>query len=245
MTKSNYVSGDKMRDFIEFEDYSRLMIPVRCGPTRPGIVKNFMHNSRTANELESYVAGLTNLIEIQKNEYSQRGNFDVGPAIAMATIVNDNLHRGVILPGKEPLTPLEQIFEVEEGNDIFHIIPKRSLLSYKMGEERGLIMFSIYESLKENADRSLESQRWAEKHCNAFRDIFDKSEDTDFMKMLNESLAVRIYGNNRRYDNCHIFRNLSKNLVEKLRINEEKMERIDAPSVFRAYQNAYSSLALA
>jgi hypothetical protein len=225
-----------MRDLAEFDSYGRVKIPVCEGDVK-GEVRSFIHNGRSAEQIGAYVLGLKDLIDKQKYLDSVIARGDIGPAKAIANAIEYGHHQRFLEDistnsGLE-LNGIEKTLEVKEGEDIYHILPKDSLISLKCVEQRGLVIFHLYRRFQESGmyDKR-EAAEWVKNNCGPFRDLMIdcKPKEKEYL-----------FG----YSNCDIFKNLCKRTIEKFVIDSEILERIDAKQAIEAYATAEQVVAVA
>jgi len=207
------------RDFLEYANFGHVKIPVRYGE-KVGTVNSILQNSRSISEAADYFRVLKDAIEKQKYYDSLKGGFDVGPATAVANFVKSGSYDTLFREFEEKrglkLSEVERILEVEEGNEIYHVLSKRSFHAFKMAEEGGLMQVSLYWSMRNaGINRTEEAIKWVDKNCAAFRDTLDSSR------------IIRIHGQSERYDGIFVFKDLCKNLVERLSLDETQVEAAD------------------
>ncbi|MBU2522747.1 MAG: hypothetical protein KKE23_00455 [Nanoarchaeota archaeon] len=220
-----------MRDLIEFDSYDRIKIPVGQGDIK-GEVRSFINNKRNNSQIKIYVGGLQDLINEQKWLDSVIANGDIGPARAIANSMEYGHHQRFLeqIVEKSGLTlrGVEKTLEVQEGNNIYHILPKDrdSLNDFKCIEQRGLVIFHLYNKFQEsgNYDKQ-EAYRWLTGNCGRFRKMLEGCEPKE---------GEELFG----YSNCNIFKNLCKRTFEEFKMNIELIDKVDTRGAFAAYANA-------
>ena len=216
-----------MRDFVEFDSYGRVRIPVKEGE-RKGEVRSFLHTSRSPEQIGSYVLGLQELIEKQKYVDSIIASEDIGPAKAVANAMEHGNHQrfleeilarsGLVLSG------VEKTLEVQEGDDIYHILPRDSSMSLKLVEQRGLFIFHLYDQFQKSGvlDKT-EAYQWLHNNCDQFREIMGKCK---------EDAAHRGFS---KYQSCSVLMNLCKRTLEELRLSPDAIEKADIGLAIKRY----------
>ncbi|MEM3369818.1 MAG: hypothetical protein QXE90_03120 [Candidatus Micrarchaeia archaeon] len=132
-------------DFSDFADYRRVCVPIRCG-SRIGIVCTFAHKDNLNSKFDTfYMTGLRNLLEYKKYIESEKLNFDVGPAYAIAAAIEDGDYSGFLSQFQTSIkiNDFEHIFQVKENGDTYHILPDSYETAFGNIEQMGLIRFSI------------------------------------------------------------------------------------------------------
>jgi len=208
-----------MRDFLELS-YKRFSIPVKSGE-RFGEVYGFLQNSRPENDQNEYTSLLKFAIERQKYCDSKKAGYDVGAAVATANLLENGTYKLIIRrlrkKNKFILRGCERAIRVEENGDTYHIIPLENFINLNNEEQKGIIAYSVWKQLlrDQNIDKAKMRNQWPSednfKNCSTFR------------KLMKDSKANVLEGPGM-YENCLIYKNLCKNIVENFELNREEVE---------------------
>ncbi|MEM4133649.1 MAG: hypothetical protein QXO35_00285 [Candidatus Micrarchaeia archaeon] len=214
-------------DFSDFADYRRVCVPIRCG-SRMGIVCTFSHKDNLDSKFDTlYITGLKDLIEYKKYIESEKMNFDVGPAYAIAAIIEDGDYYRFLSKfiGKIKMNDFEHIFQVKENGETYHILPSKYETAFGNIEQIGLIRFSIIKAFGISEFTKEKSE------INKFIiDWFGQNNSENAKRLrniLNNSKRNRIKDIDREFSNCIIYEGIFEkiktsfeleNLVNKLKL---------------------------
>lgn len=216
----NRVLAEEITDFSDFADYRRVCIPIKCGE-KAGVVCAFAHKSHLDSRFDRfYISGLRNLIERKKYTESEKWNFDVGPAYAIASAIEDGDYFEFLKNFQEDeikLRDFEHIFRVEENGNVYHLLPKCYEIAFGNIEQIGLFKFSIIkafgdiESLKDKSKVNVALAEWlsSNKNENAVR----------LREILNSSKQDCFEGIPRTFSNCLIYKNLLNRLITSFQLD--------------------------
>ncbi|MCX8202333.1 MAG: hypothetical protein N3G74_00795 [Candidatus Micrarchaeota archaeon] len=199
---------EEASDFSDFADYRRVCVPIRCG-TRTGVVCTFSHKDNLNSKVDTfYMAGLKNLIEYKKYIESEKMNFDVGPAYAIAAAIEDGDYSNFLLQFQKDvkMKDFEHIFQVKENGNTYHILPSGYDTAFGNIEQMGLIRFSILKAfggsdfIKERNEINMLIIEWLGSN---------NSENAKGLRnILNVSKRKSFSGISREFSNCIIYENI-------------------------------------
>lgn len=215
---------EDISEFSDFGEYRKVCVPVSCGQ-RVGIVCTFAHKDNLDSKYDSfYLAGLKNLIEYKKYIESEKLHFDVGPAYAIATAIEDGDYSNFLLQFQSvmKINDFELVFQVKENGDTYHILPANCDLAFGNITQLSLIKFSILKAF------DIDFLKERSKINNIIIDWLTSNNSENPKKLreiLNSAKKNKFINIDREFKNCIIYDNLFdkiktyfelNNLVEKL-----------------------------
>lgn len=199
---------EDISDFSDFADYRRVCVPIKCG-SRIGVVCTFAHKDNLNSKFDTfYMAGLKNLLEYKKYIESEKLNFDVGPAYAIAVAIEDGDYSRFLSQFHTAIkiNDFEHIFQVKENGDTYHILPAKYETAFGNIEQMGLIRFSILKAfggsnfIMERNEINKLIIEWL---------AFNNSENAKRLRnILNSSKKNRFKDIEREFSNCIIYENI-------------------------------------
>lgn len=196
-------------DLSSFADYRTVHLPVQYGP-RTGHVYAFSHKDHLDERFDKlYKECLRNAIEVKKYIESQKAGYDVGPAIAVASLIEDGdyaRHLKLFETDDVALRGFEHVLFVKENGHSYHLLPAEYECAFGNTEQVGLIRISIALAFGGDLDslpkevQNEKAKEWImsdnERNCRIFR------------RILNESRIFRLEGSEREFSNCIIHENV-------------------------------------
>gem|GEM_PF-3630963 len=215
-------------DLSDFTDYRKTCLPIRCG-SRFGIVCTFFHKDKLSSEIYSfYRKGLKNLIEFKKYIESEKYGFDVGPAYAVAAMIEDEDYRKFLSQFESSLSfssdiQYYHVLQVRERGKTYHILPAEDDLLFGNIQQLGLIKFSVLQAFQTTFERPDNPNEISKQEINKMIIEWtlsnNKQNPAMFRNILISSKRNKIDGIERTFDSCIIYENLFETVRVKFEID--------------------------
>lgn len=216
-------------DLSVFADYRSVCLPVKCGSTRSGIVCAFSHRDHLDERFDKFFKeGLNGLIEFKKHVESEKLGFDVGPAYAVAALIEDGDYARFLKrfeTESSQLTGFEHVLQIKENSSTYHILPIDDELIFGNVEQGGLMRFSVFRALQGNAPVVKDVIR--KKEIEWFMDN-DELNRKKFRQILNGSMISRIDGIDRQFEKCSIHINVLERVKQEFEL-QQLLEQFEQP----------------
>lgn len=203
-------------DLAEFAGYKTVEVPISYG-TRMGAVYIFLKPDRLDEKCGNfYKEGLRNAINVKKYLESEKVGYDVGPAIAVASLIEDGdygRYLKLFETENSKSNEFEHVFFVRENGHSYHILPIDDDLVFGNIEQLGLLRFSLALAFGGNLE-SLPKEIINEK----IRDwiLENNYQNAKVLReIIIESRVTHIDGWSRKFYNCVVYANLLKRIKEE------------------------------
>jgi len=200
---------ENLIDLAVYVSYDYVKIHVECGPTKGEVYAFFRKNHLNEEQRRSYGSLLKKEIEDKKYVKSQMACKDVGPAVAVADLIESRNYSEFLQKNNElaSLDQFEQILIVRQGDVTYHFVPIEDNQKFLNDEQRALLNFTLfgssYEGTKHSYEENLAMIEWI------------KINGARYRKTADDSTVSMLDGCGEIYRGCVIYKNLFENIKRK------------------------------